>query len=136
MKLFQHAQGSNGEVVVVHCLLLFLCLQVNKHTSRISVRVKLCADNIVVEAHTHDSPFVLDMGTHFLDTKNFASHFMQQLMVGLYQLVIAADDCIERIAETVQHMLFMPGFQLVYREYSKGSGFPLAYDAGIEIAAC
>ena len=106
-QVFQHALQFGFAVVFDHRFSFVFSLQVEAHTGGIRFRVKLCTDHIFIKPQSHNRSFIRNMRSAFFDAKQGSTHFIQQVMVGLNDLVIPAVNCIKRIQKPFKNGLII-----------------------------
>ena len=124
VQLIDHRFPLFITIIFNHDFLFFFVMQPDQHTRRVGFGMKLCTDKIFRKADSHDCPFVRNMWPLFFNAKNVCAQFLQPCVIGLYQLIIAAVNCVKWIRHSFKNRLSFPGFQKVNRKNTKSSRLP------------
>src|SRR6266487_4022856 len=114
--MLDHAFPFLLTIIFYHRFLFILTLQVHAHTNSISLRMKLCADKIIIKPNAHDGSFIRHMKSFFFNGENVCTKFFNAVMIWFYNLVIAAVNSIKWIMQIFKNNFIKAVMHQVYRE--------------------
>src|SRR5258706_7535050 len=119
--MVDHAFPFFFAVIFNHCFLFILTLKMYGHAYGIRLGMKLCSDEIIIKANSHNGSFKVSyMRPLFFNCQYLYTQLVYAIVIRFYYLVIAAVNCIKRIFHSFKNNFIMAFIGHVNRGNTKG----------------